>query len=284
MSVAAYNPVLHEAAADLVQWYQAETTLGRIHLGVEIDRELRTVLESAHRVLQQGTLLSEVELVVQAIELWQGVELDLAPVPSPLALAGAGSGALPPTLDAVITTPGYDLVRAVRLRLPLEALPRLQPADETLKSCFNFNWSSLPASVCLAQMTVTAAEAQRAVPGAMIVLPESFRESWDITGVLSGTAVVWSGELVPGERFLLARHVASRHGAAAIEGTRLRVELEHDALLAPGPLLGFSATAPVLPALERVALRLWRDDVLVGTGRLSQLGSGFAFCLMEQSD
>jgi len=64
-------------------WYRSETQLGLIHLGVETSEAEQTNLQGPHRVFQQAALIANTEVMLQAIELWQEIDLDLIPCEAP---------------------------------------------------------------------------------------------------------------------------------------------------------------------------------------------------------
>lgn len=64
-------------------WYHSDTQLGLMYLGVEISEAEQTNLQGEHRVFQQAALLANTEVMLQAIELWQEIDLDLVPCEAP---------------------------------------------------------------------------------------------------------------------------------------------------------------------------------------------------------
>jgi len=64
-------------------WYRSETQLGLMYVGVETSESEQANLQGPHCVFQQAALLSNTEVMIQAIELWQEIDLDLVPCEAP---------------------------------------------------------------------------------------------------------------------------------------------------------------------------------------------------------
>jgi len=162
-------------------------------------------------------LLANTEVMIQAIELWQGIDLDLVPCVSPdntslyltlqlneQAEGDVSSNALstetnPDTATPENTTESEADVQAsadqkpssnavntqqrVVLVFDCDALAQLKPLSQELQSVLNVTSSSVDLRVQLDQLSVTSEEMALIDTGAVVVIPAAFQANWDIVAV-----------------------------------------------------------------------------------------------------
>jgi len=264
------------------QWYQCDSPLGLVQLGIEVDAACEEVLSGTHQVLRQGTLLAENELLVEAIELWQDIQLD----PVPVAI-DAQRAAISSVIWADITPHDAPALRSMRLALSAAAIPHLKSCEKSLSDHLDFAWSSLSCTLRLSTLLLDATEMQALAPGAVVLLPESFRDDWMVTVSIHEVQVQAQAHFQVEQRSLSIQQLLQPDAPdepTIKTGLQHQLELE---LITPfqlnaGKCLGFSSPEPDLDmSWDQGDVRLRLDGQVVGKGHLCRVGAGYALSVSE---
>lgn len=173
-------------------WFKSDTRIGLVHIGFEINNTEQLNLEGPHRVFQQAALVSNSELFVQAIELWQKIDLDLTPSDQPVdsgihismtLKAACRAEARPDALKVESDTQHAQGIVAV---FPHDSLSRLAPLSDELSAVVNIESSSVSLQIELDDFEITSDEFDSLETGAVVILPKSYESEWTI-GVKSIT-------------------------------------------------------------------------------------------------
>ncbi|MEE9335101.1 MAG: hypothetical protein V3U65_13515 [Granulosicoccaceae bacterium] len=157
-----------------MQWYAANTRLGQVHIGLEV-QPLPSAKHDTSKVVGKAALLASAEMLIQGLESWQAIELDLEPakVPADTVLAlrihSHADESIPPAFVA------------------FEAKAFKQLNDVTLQFAGEFGVDSfnIPLKLTLDSMSVSIEEYNLISAGAMVLLPSSFEASWPVQALFS---------------------------------------------------------------------------------------------------
>jgi len=192
-------------------WYHSDTQLGLMYLGVEISEAEQTNLQGEHRVFQQAALLANTEVMLQAIELWQEIDLDLVPCEAPgntslhLSLqlqdnantdGNANRTALVATTENQVETDdsaaaggtvesaGEPPETGEQTANEAGARPE-SPAQSNaeLQSVLSVTSSSVDLRVQLDQFSITSEELAVLDTGAVVVIPAAYQPNWEIVAI-----------------------------------------------------------------------------------------------------
>lgn len=290
MSVAAHQPHLPVESHDFIQWYLADSRLGTIHIGVAITNSVASVLEGPHRVLQQGLVLADVELVVQVIELWLDVELDLIPAAS-VSRDASRPGDQTETMDAHICSIAADTLPEVHLSIPLPSLDQIKAVDAVLTEQLNFQWSSLQLELTLEEMSFSPSEMADIERGSLVLLSSSYQSPWTIYGRFPAMpSLRLAAGLNPVScqlehpRLIEPVTKENQEKADAQHGFVVSIRAEQPSVFYPDELLGFNAVdKPFLHDIEQSYWVMVCDGRMIGRGRLVPVAQGFGFVLIEMN-
>lgn len=288
MSVAIQQAELPAEGDSLIQWYQANSRLGSISFGVAVDSETCVILEGPHRVLRQGLLLADIELVVQGIELWLDVELDLVP----LGLTHRESQEdqqEPRMAEALISPVVANALPEVYLQIPLSSIDQIDPIDVVLTDQLRFQWTPLPLDLVIAEMSLTQTEFNDIGMGSFVLLPDSFRSGWMVNAVFPGAgsqrvSLTLNPETCQFEQAQFDDRVEPACNTENSESSEVVICIRTQQILNydPGHLLGFdSGDAPSMSDLEQMNLQLESAGEVLARGRLIRVGQGYGLVVLE---
>jgi len=256
------------------QWYHCDCELGYLRVGVIVGTSMRQNMIGPLRVMRQAALLGEVELTVQAIELWQQIELDLQPLEDVLTDAVPIEPAA--TLELSMAPKINPDARDVRVLFPMDTLRRLKPVDAALSESFSMQWQQLDAELVVEDLTLSDEERKTIEQGGLVLLPHSFEEQWhanirflgDINAQIAGTFNIGSAEMT-----------LSGSLQPLDTDSPLRLRLKKRISVEPDTLLGDvcdSTLALELPH-SNIEAELFQGAETLATGALGPLGAGHAF-------
>ncbi|MBX2826280.1 MAG: hypothetical protein KTR33_16210 [Gammaproteobacteria bacterium] len=265
---------------DHVQWYRSESRLGQVMLGIEVHEPVATVLQGLHQVLRQGTLLAEHELLIEALELWQELQLDPVPLPD---LAEPVCDV--ECLAMVIRAPDVPMLGALHVRLPLTSLPDIKSAEQALPEQLSLTWSAIRCDLQLSSLHLAAVESSNLETGAVVLLPESYRDIWKVTVSVAEADINFTAGFSRADLTLSAFEAVQPSTQAASRnsvdgGSPLHVVLKTPVDLDAGKFLGFSLEGADLSSdWDQHGVDVYGDGRVKGTGDLVRLGSGYAVYL-----
>jgi len=169
-------------------WFESATRLGKVYTGFEMSEAEQRNLVGPHCVFQQAALVSNSELFVQAIELWQKIDLDLMPCDQPgdsgiqleLALKPAITEANSTGQTSESPDSRPQTSRKILAVFPVESFADLVPLDEELSGVLSINSSAVLLQVKLDDFEISAEEYDSLESGAVVVLPKSYEPHWII--------------------------------------------------------------------------------------------------------
>ena len=253
------------------QWYECHCDLGQIWVGVVVGEALISELTGPLKVMRQATLLADVELVLQALELWQNIDLDLYPIDPPAESTTTN------TIHVTLTHKEAPDYYPVRFELPAPMLHRLKPVDAELTRVLELSWSALGAQLVLDQFSVPEHEEQALQPGAVALLPQSFADAWQARLVVPTIQnCVFTGVLeVQAGSFKVSGPCSDKTAESV---GQLSVRLRQSIMLTADILLGESGGVPVPLELDQSALQavLCKSGNPVGSGTIGPVGTGHA--------
>lgn len=259
--------------ADATQWYRADSRLGELYLGVGgYDTDNRAI-----GALGQACLLGDVELLLQAVELWQDIDID----PRPMAGSPPGNGCrIHIRAHARATGAPHADVRQCRpllLEIPRDRLPSMNGVDAAVAAVIDTEATRLPASLTLAEVTLDDSERARLTPGALLLLPGSFSGDWRVSLRIDGLATqTVEGRLNAESRMLCIDRWQTLDAAAASDTARLRVDLP----LSVDPLeilpAGCSGDVALNHALQQQSVGILDGEQRIAEGKLLAIGQGQA--------
>ena len=246
---------------------------------------------------------ADAEAAIGGIERWFDVPLDLSPVRDGDSAAVADVVVVRATLAP--RTPGS---LPATLQLPPAALATLPPLPRALELSLRMRFEPLRTRCRVARIALPAAQAARLLPGAVLLLPESFGEGvWTVRlevgdEVLAATLDIPAAALVVVAGTAFAGATANRDIADGVakdgqgdaakaepqaereEGATVQIDivLERPVELDPRALLGGGGASVDLPAqLPYCGFRCLVDGVPRLDGHVAPLGDGHAFFALE---
>jgi len=186
-------------------WFESGTRLGKVYIGFEVSENEQNNLAGPHGVFQQAALVSNSELFVQAIELWQKIDLDLMPCEQPgdsgiqleLGLKSAVSEGGSTGQLSESTDKQPENTRKIAAVFPVESFADLVPLDEELSAVLSVDSSVVLLQVKLDDFEISAEEYNSLESGAVVVLPNSYEPDWFVgaTSVTPDLPYYTSGKL-----------------------------------------------------------------------------------------
>ena len=248
--------------------------------------------------LDLASIAADAEAAIGGIERWFDVPLDLSPVPD--GVPGANEPAVRATLAP--RTPGS---LPATLHLPPAALVTLPPLPRALELSLRMRFEPFRTRCRVARVVLPAAQAARLLPGAVLLLPESFGEgAWTVRLEVGDEALAATLD-IPAAALVIAAGTAFAGTATArgaIDGAvrggredgaeagrqeaggtvRIDIVLERAVELDPRTLLGGGGASVDLPAqLPYCGFRCLVDGVPRLDGHVAPLGDGHAFFALE---
>ena len=169
-------------------WFESGTRLGPVYIGFEISEAEQHNLAGPHCVFQQAALVSNSELFVQAIELWQKIDLDLMPCNEPVETGIQLNLTL--KSDATENTSGesgntidniqHESPRKVAAIFPVSSFTELAPLNDELDAVLSIDSSAVLLQVKLDDFEISAEEFGLLESGAVVLLPKSYESEWFI--------------------------------------------------------------------------------------------------------
>jgi len=271
-TIAPLAPMQHLPAG--LHWFAATTTMGQIHIGVEADSKSlnddQTNQLDHNSVAGKAALLVKAEQMLQAMEYWQGLELDVSPANAPT------DTSLVLRLQHLVASAPYPIYFVFEPA----AFTQLSRFTEELSNAVDLSGLAVPHTVQLDSIAIPQNEYNTITEGALILLPASFSDSWVVQSYCFENVKRENIQLTinPSTQTLVgSEHVAlSSVQAASVDTVQLNVTLTSPVQLSFASLLSF----PVTP-LEQ-AIRLSNADVTIaqngktlGSGTLCPVGRGF---------
>ena len=278
-------------------WFKSDTRLGCVHVGVKANEAERANLDGPHRVFQQAALLSNLELFVQSLELWQKIDLDLMPSDAPDRFGITLNLSLKAPDDVPAQSPEKHPELAVVFKD--DVLSQLAPLNETLSRVISLAGSTVKLQVELDRFEVAddeyaSCKSNGLETGSAVLLPGSFKPDWFVTArciesevdyMVRGRLNARSGEielsLEPGKETVdIANTNSAREtdsGGDTVSKGELRV-IGRNVLEAPiDRLLTTDVTLPV--NLDQLSLIV--DGELHAHGSIIEYGRGSLFTVDE---
>ena len=275
-------------------WFESDTRLGSVYVGFEATEAEQKNLAGPHRVFQQAALVSNSELFVQAIELWQKIDLDLMPCEQPddsgihlsLTLKAATDENNSDPAMAAVSQP--NSARRIVAIFPTGSFKELTPLNDELGAVINIESSAMHLQVELDRFEISAEEFEALENGAVVVLPKSYESDWviaaksitpDLSFEMTGTVVRNnnSAEVVlslPGNS---AVSVSEKSNSEHVEDTdhhnhTVSVYCQNSCEVPINQLLGVSSNIQL--QLNTSQLVLTSENRLVAHGALLAYGRG----------
>jgi|GEM_PF-4973001 len=262
-------------------WYSAPTSLGEIYVGVEAP-----TLEEANRfdptsIIGKASLLARAEPMVQTMEFWQSIELDLTPAQMPV------NHTLAMRLQRVaspVSLPTYFVFEA-------QAYSQLKPIPTDMAKVIDISALNVSHKLRLDSVSLSQAEYDALEEGALVLMPSSFNENWFVTAYNVNTTVSQSLQfsinavsqtLTVGEKSALEQHLAVSTGNEAQSETQhdvndsitIDIALSRSVPLPLESLLGSAGFEQAL-SLHNADITISQHDQLLATGTLCQVGRGY---------
>ena len=264
--------------------YTAKTPLGLVGLeflpkigSEKIEQNNVTLLESARA-------LGVIESLIQAVEDWLGVALDLEP--SPLAEETYLYVELKTTLlSSEVVSP------RVRLSLPMKVILSMQRPGSVLEQEFSLKWESLLGEVVISSFYLPVEQLYLMRPGGMLLAPESFEENWQCSvRLLGGDDTIYMAKL-DSDKAVLAfdssiPKVVPDVAATVVDssnkpGEQIDIIFRQPVSISPDQLLewGEGATASLGCAVSQCSVDVKRGSTFVATGELLPVFNGYGVLL-----
>ena len=255
------------------QWYRCGSRLGELTIGVDAGVDKLQRMQGSGLLLQQALLLSEVELTLQAFELWQNIDLDLVPVEEQLGeieLTGH-------ELELVITHRSLPEYLPTRFRFNKQALPDMAMVDEQLEQSLQLDWSPLSVRVILDEFDLQERELKKIAAGSTVLLPASFNSPWqgamNVTGI---NDLIYTMLLDPTKKQATLYPLHDQPGVDP--RSQARVQLRDELSVSPVVVLGDVTGRSVALSSSSAALAasVYVDDNPIAEGAVGEVGRGYA--------
>ncbi len=191
-----------------------------------------------------------------------------------------------------MSAPAVTDLPKVILRIPLSALDKIAQADTVLTDQLNFQWSPLPLCLWISELSLSQSEYADIEAGALILMPNSFTQSWVVRGVFSALeSTVIEGILnsVEGciDNIMLIPETGAEQNEVEIPASTHKVRLcpVEAVNIDPGRIFGFAASNNKRHIdLEQTNIQLECRGRVVGLGRLTRIAKGYGFVMLESVD
>ncbi len=302
-------------------WYRSDTQLGWMYVGVETTEAEQVNLQGPHCVFQQAALLSNSEVMIQAIELWQEIDLDLVPCEAPdnaslhLSLqltAGAGansdsgadaiSTALEESTQSQVATSESSTQtnsnvtnnqQRIVMVFDCATLVQLKPLSLELQSVLSVKSSSIELRVQLDQFSIPSDEMAMIENGAVVVIPAAYQSEWVIAAISATPEVPlkFGGTVEQGDQALqlqIAHQEASRSDNQVGSGETLddsvTVWCKQLCSIPVKELLGLDTSDQTtnLHSLDARELKLVQGESTIAHGSLLSYGRGSVVAVSER--
>ena len=170
------KPVPMHSLPSEMQWYAATTRLGQVHVGIEITDMPANPLQDINTIIGKAALLTEIEMLIQALENWQEVELDLAPSAPPADT----------TLALRLHSLTHELSAPAFVVFETSAFTQLNDITRQFAEVIGVDSLKVPLKLILDSVSISAEEYNTISEGAMILLPSSFDATWVVRAQFNG--------------------------------------------------------------------------------------------------
>lgn len=164
-----------ESNADSLLYFESKSSIG----SVGISLILRGIAQQPMSYVEKAIYLGAAEEHLQKIEQWLGISLHLKPLDQS-SLKSYPTFMLSSPADFQQVNSGSPESIDILVHLPADAWNVLAVKPEHLSSPgWLTKWSNYPAELELARIQLAEPEMLALKPGAVVLIPESFRETWD---------------------------------------------------------------------------------------------------------
>jgi len=265
-------------------WYSSETQLGLMYVGVQTSEAEQANLQGPHSVFQQAALLSNTEAMIQAIELWQEIDLDLVPCGAP------DSTSLHLSLQL---NDNDNASPAVVMVFDCATLVQLKSLSPELKSVVNVTSSNVDLRVQLDRLSISSEELAMIEDGAVVIIPAAYQPEWGVVAISATPEVPlrFGGRVEKGDQALqvqIAHHEANTSDVAAgadrPSDDSVTVWCKQMCTIPVKELLGIDAgeQSAQLISLDARELKLVQGESTIAHGSMLSYGRGSVMAVSER--
>lgn len=259
------------AADSRLHWYRSVTPLGVVFVSLWPTEHTSSSQQEADAcLLDAASALAREETLLQQIEEWLGVPLDLEPGQSPAEIHA----------QVLITPLGHGLYRgegSVLLSVPLDLLTQIAPPPPVMEESCTLHWGSLPCRLTLDRFVVPEEQLRQLEGGGLLLIPASFDARWCCCA---------SSETKPAQQRVLFLQVNEgcleftvpvEPQIAMADGNKIEVRCGEPVAIPVDRLLGWSKPAriPLPYSLAHCAVVVANARSQIARGSLLPVGKGY---------
>jgi hypothetical protein len=259
--------------------YSAVTPLGVV--GIELlttDDSLQKDKEYLNPLIT-ARVLGEQEVLIQSVEDWLRVALDLEPSP-------VLEGHRVQVVFKLNSTNAEDGTDQARLSFPVKAIPYLPCTTEDLNLKFDIQWGGVSCELVVARFDLSMEQLEAIEPRGLVLVPESFGSHWRCLVRVEGEEqLFFEAELDPRESLLRFNikpsDAISDHGGVSADAGNGQLQLEvmlHKLMgIRVDRLIGW-ADHPVVNMgglLSQLTMDIKESSSVIATGTLLPVASGY---------
>jgi len=264
----------------------AATPLGIVGLEFLLKEGVQQKDKKRFTPLAIARMLGEAEVLIQYLEDWLGVALDL----EPLSIPEGHRFAVMLKPDSISDESG---VARVRLSLPAKSIFSIPRPAESINKSLGMQWGCLSCELVMASFDLPREQLEAVEPGGMVLIPNAFANHWHcIVRVKREEQLFFEAELDPKESLLNFNTPQLGMRSDADDVLKNTKNIQHDQVevvlhqtmgIRVDRLIGW-ADHPVVKVgnmLSSLSIDLKTNSTVIATGSLLPVASGYGALIGE---